>query len=403
MRLAKLRGVLALLVASPLLAACTPIGPLVATGPGTPYLSLGPGSWTAERVEQPEAIEAAPTDAPVFCSPCHPVVGTYIDALVSVPGGYLGLGHDQPPSHAALWTSVEAESWKRATDLPAPEASSIAAAVARPDGTVVAVGESGGVGAVWKGLHGADWTLTPLPAPAAKATERLTAVVATSDAYMAGGYVESATAVRSASLWRSLDGATWTRSSIDLPTGSSQVTGIAAVDSERLVAVGIAGDERRGTSAVWLSSDGGATWSSVTSPAFALGRMLAITAGGPGLVAVGELQMQTGAVAWYSTEGSTWGSPGRAGLDNGGRQMVMTAVARTGSGVVAAGWQADAGNGSAVVWQSSDGLTWVHTPQEATFSGAGLSSVLGSPKLMVAGTMGWPDTHAAEVWTATGG
>jgi hypothetical protein len=90
-------------------------------------------------------------------------------------------------------------------------------------------------------------------------------------------------------------------------------------------------------------------------------------------------------------------------LDNGGLQLVMTAVASDGSGFVAAGWRTDAANGSAVVWRSTDGKVWIHVPQDVSFSGAGLAAVLGSPRLLVGGTMGWPDTHSAQVWIAPPG
>ena len=170
-----------------------------------------------------------------------------------------------------------------------------------------------------------------------------------------------------------------------------------------LIAVGIAGDERRGTAAVWRSSNGGATWSPVIGPALAAGRMLGVVAGGPGIVAVGELQAQTGAAAWFSADGSNGQASTGPGLQNYGLQMVMTAVGRDDSGFVAAGWRTDAGNGSAVVWRSSDGRTWVRLAQEPAFSGAGPSCVLGSPRLLVGGTMGWPDTQAAQVWASAAG
>ena len=137
--------------------------------------------------------------------------------------------------------------------------------------------------------------------------------------------------------------------------------------------------------------------------------MLAVAAGAGspvgagGLAAVGELADQTGAAAWYSTDGSTWALSSGPGLDNGGLQMVMTAVGSSASGFVAAGWRSDAGNGSAVAWSSTDGRSWTHLPQRPTFSGAGLAAVLAGPRFMVAGTMGWPDTHAAQVWLAAGG
>jgi hypothetical protein len=336
-------------------------------------------------------------------------VGTYIDSLVAVRGGYIALGFDQPPSHAAVWSSTDAMSWRRQNDLPAPAGSIISAAVVGQDGSVLAVGGSGPTAAAWRSTDGVTWTLNQLPTPRTDtgagpgAAERLSAVAAIPGGYVAGGYVESATATRTASLWRSPDGVTWTRAIVPIPGGSSEVTGIAALGSSDLVAVGIAGDERRGTAAVWQSKDAGATWSAIASPSFGAGRMLAVAAGGGGVAAVGELQQQNGAAAWFSVDGSTWAVSSGPGLDNGGLQMVMMAVGRSASGFAAAGWRSDAGNGSAVAWSSSDGRQWIHLPQKPTFSGAGLAAVLAAPRLMVAGTMGWPDTHAAEVWLASGG
>jgi hypothetical protein len=318
--------------------------------------------------------------------------------LVAFHGGFLAFGHDQPPSHAAAWASGDGVAWRRVATLPAPDASIISASVTEGGGPVLAVGESGGRAAVWRSDDGTAWTLTPLPAPEAGATEWLTSVAASSDGFVAGGYVESATAQRTASFWHSRDGVSWVRATVDVPAGPSEVRGIAAIGTASIVAVGIAGDERRGTAATWRSTDDGTTWQALSSPAFATGRMLAIAAAGSGAVAVGERDDQTGAAAWYSPDGSNWVSASGSGLDNGGLQMVMDSIASDGSGYVAAGWRTDAGNGSAVVWRSADGRSWVHLPQDASFSGAGLTCVLASPQLLVGGTMGWPDTHAAQVW-----
>jgi hypothetical protein len=65
--------------------------------------------------------------------------------------------------------------------------------------------------------------------------------------------------------------------------------------------------------------------------------MLAVAVAGSGAAAVGERQDQTGAAAWYSPDGSTWVASSGAALDNGGLEMVMTAVAADGSGFFAAG------------------------------------------------------------------
>jgi hypothetical protein len=326
--------------------------------------------------------------------------------MVSFRGGYLALGETQPPALAAGWRSGDATSWTRIADLPGPGGSSISAAAAT-GGAVVAVGTSGGRAAVWRTLDGATWTLTQLAAPPDGSTELLTAIDATSAGFVAGGYAESATSERTATLWRSSDGVNWERAPVPGPAGSSAVKGIAAIGASNLVAVGIAGDERRGTSAVWRSTDGGASWQPVSSPAFAGGRMLAATAGSAGFVSVGENVDQTAAAAWTSADGTTWtAAPAQPSLDNFGQQMVMTAVAATagGSGFVAAGWRSDAGNGSAVVWRSAGGAAWTRLPQEPTFSGAGLACLIVSPPtILVGGTMGWPDTHAAQVWIAPSG
>jgi hypothetical protein len=380
--------------------------------PATVVASAATGSWIAARVEQPAEIEAAPTDAPVFCSPCHPVLGTYIDTLVAFNGGYLGLGLSQPPSEAAAWRSSDAMTWTRVPDLPAPQGSGISAAVVQ-GGAVVAVGTSGGRAAVWRTADGVAWTAAQLAAPPAGFTEQLTAIASAGSGFVAGGYEQSSSATRTATLWRSADGVTWSRPSISgsltsAPAGeagSTEITGIADGTSG-LVAVGISGDERRGQAGAWRSPDGGASWQPVSSPSFGAGRMLAVATLGSSFVAVGENVDQTAAEAWTSADGSTWQeAPAQPGLENGGLQMVMTAVAASAanSGVVAAGWRTDAGNGSAVVWRSADGITWDRLPQDVTFSGAGLACVIASPRVLVAGTMGWPDTHAAQVWVAPKG
>jgi hypothetical protein len=241
------------------------------------------------------------------------------------------------------------------------------------------------------------------PAPGVGATESLAAVARSGTGYVAGGSVVSA-AGRTATLWRSADGVAWSRATATLPSGSSEVRGIAIAGSGTVVAVGISGDERRGTAAVWRSTDGGATWQSVTSPALAAGRMLAAVAGSPGVVAVGETADQAAAMAWTSADGLSWSpAPVQPALSNGGFQMVMTAVAWDGAGFDAVGWKTDAGNGSAVVWRSKDGRDWTRLPQDDSFSGAGMDAILATPRVFAGGTMGWPDTHAAQVWVARPG
>jgi photosystem II stability/assembly factor-like uncharacterized protein len=388
-----------------LVVACSSIAPTprptrTAVAPPTmtlPSPTVAPG-WTTATVEQPETIEIEPTDAPGFCSPCHPIVGTYIRAVVSTPAGYLALGSQLPPAHAAAWTSTDATAWRRIPNLPAPDSSDIDAAVA-VGSTLLAVGSAGGSAAVWRTDDGGrTWALTTPTAPPAGSTERLTAIAAVDGGYVAAGYTQDALAVRTASFWRSTDGSTWTRVAAPVET-ATEVTGLAGSGGV-VMAVGISGNERRGTAAAWRSTDGGSSWTRLSSADLSDGRMLAVAAGSGGFAAVGENVDQTAAAAWISTDGSTWSAvPDQDAFANGGLQMVVEAVAADpGGGFVADGWRSDAGNGSAVVWRSPDGRTWTRLPQDNAFSGAGMAAILASPRLLCAGTKGWPDTHAAEVW-----
>jgi hypothetical protein len=401
-------------ILSVLVAACSPAPtptpmPTAALPAPSGSAQAGAPGWFASRVEQPAAIEALPTDVPSMCNPCHPILGTYINSVVALGTEMLAVGQDLPPAHAAAWTSTDGKLWRRVTTLPAPSGSNINAALVTGTGgeaRVVAVGADGGIAAVWHTADADTWTMEQLAAPPGTGTvEQLQAVAQTPGGFVAGGFVQDPQGRRMATLWQSADGRTWTRATLQTASGESEVTGVAAVPGGKgIVAVGISGDERRGTAAAWLSSDGGATWQSISSPALGSGRMLAIAAGSAGVCAVGETQDQTAAAAWTSVDGSSWiADSSQPGLANGGMQMVMESIGWDGSNFYADGWRTDAGNGSAVVWRSSDCKTWTHLPQDVTFSGAGMAAIMVKPRLIAAGTMGWPDTHAAQVWLPPSG
>jgi len=100
----------------------------------------------------------------------------------------------------------------------------------------------------------------------------------------------------------------WSRVLLDpalLPGGSQHVSAITA-GGPGLVAVGI----RYGKAAVWTSSDG-RTWTSVEGQELGGGEIRDVTTGGPGLVAVGlvddggEISLADGAV-WTSADGLAW-------------------------------------------------------------------------------------------------
>jgi hypothetical protein len=94
--------------------------------------------------------------------------------------------------------------------------------------------------------------------------------------------------------------------------------------------------------------------------------MGSVTAGGPGLVAVG--QDGPGAAVWTSVDGITWSRvPHDDAVFGGEHDQAMNSVTSVGSVVVAVGraWAQSGGSHSdgsddsaASVWTSDDGVTW---------------------------------------------
>jgi len=151
--------------------------------------------------------------------------------------------------------------------------------------------------------------------------------------------------------------------------------------------------------------------------------MRAVTAGGPGLVAVGSETRgsDSDAAVWVSADGVTWARvPHDEEIFGGNRRQVMNAVAAGGPGLVAVGYdQAEAGTDDAggrstdaAVWTSVDGLAWARVPGTRRSSRRELAGdervVAGGPGLVAVGydsaSQGWSGLDAnAAVWTSADG
>ncbi|MDJ0925667.1 MAG: hypothetical protein QNJ77_14020, partial [Acidimicrobiia bacterium] len=83
-------------------------------------------------------------------------------------------------------------------------------------------------------------------------------------------------------------------------------------------------------------------------------RMESVTAGGPGLVAVGwEGGEDRDAAVWTSPNGAGWSRVADdQGTFSGGGFRGMASVAAGGPGLVAVGWEGSAGDTDAAVWTS---------------------------------------------------
>jgi hypothetical protein len=211
----------------------------------------------------------------------------------------------------------------------------------------------------------------------------------------------------------SLSSLTWSRvpySEAAFGEGFEQGMASVTVGGPGLVAVGGAGpgEDREARAAVWTSPDGIA-WSRVPHNEALFGRagMDSVTVGGPGLVAVGTATLDNDrdvAAVWTSPDGITWSRVPYNEAVFGG--ATMQSVTAGGPGLVAVGWDGHphGGIGNAVVWTSVDGITWSRVPHnEAVFGrddGQWMWSVTtGGPGLVAVGF----DSSGAAVWTSVDG
>ena len=173
--------------------------------------------------------------------------------------------------------------------------------------------------------------------------------------------------------------------------------------------VGVGADS--GSAAVWFSPDG-LLWSRVPGNEAAFSDdlelfIIDVTAGAPGIVAVGQQWDRRGAVsdldaaAWHSEDGRTWSRSDPDGLGGAGDQQ-MRAVVAAGPGFVAAGYELH-DEYDAAVWVSPDGVSWSRSAGNGVLEGPGdrqIWDLAASAEVILA--VGSVDGRAA-VWTSVDG
>ena len=109
----------------------------------------------------------------------------------------------------------------------------------------------------------------------------------------------------------------------------------------------------------YLSSDG-ASWFPAPIESDGFEAMAAVTRGGPGLVAVGVAESETGldAAVWTSADGTAWVRRDTTGLDTAERQQ-MQAVAVGAAGSAAIGFSGEPDDPTAAIWFSTDFDVWL--------------------------------------------
>ena len=219
----------------------------------------------------------------------------------------------------------------------------------------------------------------------------------------------------------------WTRVESEAFGGSGdQSMYDIAIGGPGLVAVGSDGSGGDWDAAVWYSTDG-RVWTRVPHDELVFGGPgdqypMAVAAGGPGFVAVGEESTADGmagiSAVWTSEDGITWSRVPHDEAAFGGEEQVnvfMKDVTAFGSGLVAVGmeWRESDFDVDAVVWTSPDGITWERVPHDEAVFGGPQDQIMwavvpAGPGLVAVGQAGegvgagGPDQPAA-VWTSTNG
>jgi hypothetical protein len=277
--------------------------------------------------------------------------------------------------------------------------------------------------------------------PGDQVRQELNGVIATDTGLTAVGSLSTGRFTnfsKDAAVWTSVDGTEWSQVPHDAAVfahirGGQTIRSVGAGGPGRVAVGDMAQTEDYAdpghAAAVWTSVDG-ITWSLVPHDEVIFGGpgnqgMNDVTAGGPGLVAIGNdgggNNVSVNAAVWTSVDGTTWSRISHDETIFGGARMHSVTVG--GPGLVAVGSTGIGGDNldfreateadknfatNAAVWTSVDGITWSRVPHDdAVFGGPGhqtMSKVIAAgPGLVAVGSDGTDDDADAAVWTSVDG
>jgi hypothetical protein len=354
-------------------------------------------------IERPPNFEA--TVPPDF-QQVHPILRFHGQAILAdvtkTEGALVAVGYVPPDWTSAAWTSSNALDWAY-HQLDSTAFTFPVAVTSGSGGALVAVGRRRNEPVAWTSPDGAAWQLHDVSILGGTDAERMTAVVATSFGYLAGGSAGPELFERHARFWTSHDGATWDPVA-DEPAAfaDAEVTAVTAFEN-RFVAVGVLGTAQHKTGAVaWTSSDA-RTWTRIDDPGFENGVASAlIVAPFGGLLAVGSDIDRKVALAWTSPDGQHWKKI-TAGDYGDRRNLWMTDVAAIGDRVIAVGTSQATQRASATSWISADGITWEQAHSAPILEQVELLAVsAGGPGAVTVGVFGGPDSSIPTILLTPG-
>jgi hypothetical protein len=161
-----------------------------------------------------------------------------------------------------------------------------------------------GQDAIWTSPNGLSWTLAATHGITSQPGDSIDVVSNTADGFLAAGHQQTSSGAQ-AVVWTSQDGLTWQRktaSQLGLTSAGGVAQNIHYATSQGNDTV--ISDK----SSVWLSTDGGATWTPVTIPADhrAQGTISGVSFDSSGLIAVRPSQTRNGGIAYFSPNGQAW-------------------------------------------------------------------------------------------------
>ena len=280
-------------------------------------------------------------------------------AIAAVPGTGSFVAGGRVDRAPAIWTSSDGTSWQRRT-VPTlsngAEWERITTVLPTDDGFIA----GGSVGPelgdrrarFWSSTDGTTWTA--IPDDPAFAGAEVADILAVGNRFVAIGKLGTGQRWSGSLAWISDDGRTWQR--IDSPALAAGIaSALAPSPSGGVVAVGSDPDEREAV--VWRSHDG-TSWQPSPREDSRLYhgekiRMTDVSAVSGGLLAVGNyVGVQFGtATSWVSTDGVSWR---RAGDYAALGQGEMLAVTRGGPGLVAVGSFGAPDNYIPTIWLTAE-------------------------------------------------
>src|SRR5580693_8892676 len=275
---------------------------------------------------------------------------------------------------------------------------------------------------IWTSPNGLAWTLASTKGITPMLNgDAMWVLNSTSDGFLAAGVAASGNHATQAAIWTSRDGVTWQRKTAEqlgLAGPGETVQSISYITSRGTATVMSGQVTRDGATyaGVWLSTDGGSSWTRVTVPADH-GAGAAITGlcfDASGLLAVRPGRSASGTpdgVAYFSPNGTAWQYAGTGGawqqtgsLGNADTESVVGATVASAGTIVAVGYTSPSKVSQQPVFLMASATGSVRPVSLAGLAGGAIPelsvnglAVAGGQQIAVGSTEGYP-----AVWRKAG-